>query len=284
VSDEVLVYATLPRADTVRRVLGAACAATGVAARLELYGSGSLFQRLGPRHAPPLPDLTIWTGPFAAHAAARASLLQPYQPARTADSAAHDAEWRWMTLDYFVFGVDGLPAVSTFDDLGGVASLGLADPERSETGTMLLLASLDRARQVQGDVEQGWAWWERRARAGIRLFEDEAGARAAVGGGPSHAIGTSDRAPGLLGLAPVPNALALASNARNVGAARRILDWLCGEDAAALVSLSPWQASANGLQNALQAAPALDVEWGTQQYSAARRRWADSGFGPTPTG
>ena len=45
--------------------------------------------------------------------------------------------------------------------------------------------------------------------------------------------------------------------------------------------LSPWQARANGLEAALGAAPPLDVDWGTQQYTAARRRWAASGFGPT---
>ena len=65
-------------------LLGAACRATGIGARLELYGSGSLYQRLGPRHAPPLPDLVLWFGPFAAQAAALDGLLQPYQPASVA--------------------------------------------------------------------------------------------------------------------------------------------------------------------------------------------------------
>ncbi|MBV9168765.1 MAG: hypothetical protein JOZ81_01610 [Chloroflexi bacterium] len=283
-SDEILVYATLERADIVRRLLAAACGTTGVAARLELYGSGSLFQRLGPRHAPPLPDIVVWNGPFAAHSAAQAGLLQAYQPARAADQVARDSQWRWIALDYSVFAVTGLPPVSSIDDLASVPLLALADPERSEAGTMLLLATLDRARQVQGDVEQAWAWWRRRVQTGIRTFEDEASARAAVGGGggPSHAIGFGD-APGLIGLAPMPNAVGLASNARNLDAARRVLDWMSGEQAASLLSLSPWQTGtgSSALQTALRGPPTLDLDWTTQQYSQARRRWAQSGFGPT---
>jgi ABC-type Fe3+ transport system substrate-binding protein len=282
-SDEILVYATLPRADLARRLLGAACRATGVSARLELYGSGSLFQRLGPRHAPPLPDLTIWNGPFAAHAAASAGLLRPYQPARVADRAAHDGQWRWTTLDYSVFGVTGSPPVGAVDELGSLPVLALADPERSERGTTLLLASLDRARQMQGDVEQGWAWWQQHARTGIRLFEDEAGARAAVGAGASHALTLTDAAPGVIGLTPIPNVVGLATNARNADAARRMLDWMCSDQAADLLTLSPWQAAQSGLEGALTAAPTLDVAWATAQYSAARRRWAESAFGPTLT-
>jgi ABC-type Fe3+ transport system substrate-binding protein len=281
-TEEVLVYATLPRADVARRLLSAACEQTGVSVRLELYGSGSLFQRLGPRHAPPLPDVTIWHGAFAAHAAARAGLLQGYQPARVADGIAHDGQWRWTALDYSIFGVTGAPAVSAVDELGGAPLLGLADPERSENGTMLLLATLDRARQMQGDAEQAWAWWQQRAARGIRLFEDEAAARSAVGTGPTHAIGSVERGPGVLGLAPMPNAIGLASNARNPAAARRLLDWLAGEQAGVLLPLSHWQGAASGLHTALTAAPTLDVDWATQQYSAARQRWAQSGFGPTP--
>src|SRR5207248_8637497 len=49
---DILVYATESRADIARALLGAACQATGSSARLELYGSGSLYQRLGPRHGP----------------------------------------------------------------------------------------------------------------------------------------------------------------------------------------------------------------------------------------
>jgi len=45
--------------------------------------------------------------------------------------------------------------------------------------------------------------------------------------------------------------------------------------------MSPWHASSNGLASLLQAAPALDVEWARQQYTAIRRRWAQSGFGPS---
>lgn len=279
-SDEVLVYATLARAAEARKILGAACAATSISARLELYGSGSLFQRLGPRHAPPLPDLVLWNGPFAAHAAALAGLLQGYRPARVADAAVHDAQWRWTTLALSSFSVDGSPAVGSFAELGSVPRLALADPERSEAGLMLLLASLDSARQREGDAERGWAWWQQRAQIGMRLFEDEASARAALGpgGGPSHTIGLSDSGPSLPGLAAMPNAVGLAANARNVEAARALLDWLCGPAAAAFVAVSPWNAAPSAA-----GAPALDVDWATGQYNAARRRWSQSGFGPTLT-
>src|SRR4030088_3569113 len=104
---EVLVYATASRAQTARTVLGAACQASGISVRLELYGSGSLYQRLGPRHAAPLPDVVIWCGPFAAQAAAADGFLQPYQPPRVAAGSAHDPNWRWSTLDYTSIGVVG---------------------------------------------------------------------------------------------------------------------------------------------------------------------------------
>jgi hypothetical protein len=50
------------------------------------------------------------------------------------------------------------------------------------------------------------------------------------------------------------------------------------------LKLSPWQAASNGLQGLLSAAPAFDVDWARQQYSAARNRWAQSGFGPVVKG
>ena len=282
-TDEVLVYGTFVQADFLRAFLASACAATGVGARLELYGSGSLFERLGPRHAQPLPDAVFWYGPLAAHAAAQAGLLQPYQPPHVADGAVHEAQWRWTSLEFMTFAADGTPPVAGFADLAAVPRLALADPERSEAGMLLLLATLDRARQVEGDTERGWRWWQQRAQTGLALFEDEASARDALGpgGGPSHAVGLATSAPGLVGLAPVPNVISLAANARNVDAARRLLDWATGQQAAPSLRLSPWQASANGLQSAASGAPPLDVDWAMQQYNAARRRWAQSGFGPT---
>jgi len=98
-SDPVLVYATFAQATLIRALLGAAARATGLSVRLELYGSGSLFQRLGPRHAPPLPDVVLWNGPLAAQAAAQAGLLQPYQPPKVPDGAPHHPAWLWTTLD-----------------------------------------------------------------------------------------------------------------------------------------------------------------------------------------
>ncbi len=280
---DVLVYAVAARESTARKLLGAACQTNGIGARLELYGSsGSLYQRLGPRRAQPFPDIVLWFGPFAAQAAALDGFLQPYQPAAVADGVAHNPEWRWTTLDYSSVGVVGPPGVASLQDLAAVNGLALVDPERSESGMASLLATLDRARQTEADVERGWAWWQQRMRGGVQLSEDDAGAVASVGEGDiSHALTLAEAGAPIVGLAPLPHALGLATGSRNVDAARRLLDWLTGPDAAALLRLSPWQSASNGaLQRLLAAAPPLDVEWGRQQYTAARKRWAQSGFGP----
>jgi ABC-type Fe3+ transport system substrate-binding protein len=278
---DVLVYATEARAQTARTVLAAACRATGVSARLELYGTGSLYQRLGPRRAQPLPDVVMWFGPFAARAAAVDGLLQPYRPAQVADGAAHDPSWAWTTLDYSAVGVVGAPGLTGFQDIAAVPRLAVADPERSEVGMSLLLAVLDRARQSEGDAERGWGWWQRRARTGLALAEDDPGAVGMIGGGGvSHALSLVETAEPLPGLAPLPHAIGLAADSRNVDGGRAVLDWMTGQAAASVLRLSPWQAASNGLQALLSAAPPLDVEWARQQYTAARRRWAESGFGP----
>ena len=88
----------------------------------------------------------------------------------------------------------------------------------------------------------------------------------------------------LAGLAPLPHTIGLAANSRNVDDARRLLDWIVSDAAGAMLRMTPWQADANGLQALLAAAPVLDVEWARQQYTAARRRWAQSGFGPLVEG
>jgi ABC-type Fe3+ transport system substrate-binding protein len=280
---DVLVYAVAAREATARRLLGAACQASGIGARLELYGSsGSLYQRLGPRRAPPFPDVVMWFGPFAARAAALDGLLQPYQPTTVLDGLVRDPDWHWTTLDYSSIGVVGPPGIATLQDLAAVSGLALADPERSESGMATLLATLDRARQAESDVERGWAWWQQRMRGGVQLTEDDPGAVTAVGeGGVSHAVTLAEAGSPIVGLAPLPHAIGLAAASRNADAARSLLDWLTGADAGALVRLSPWQTASNGqLPTLLAAAPALDVEWGRQQYTAARNRWAQSGFGP----
>ncbi len=270
---EVLVYTTQSRRDTARTLLGAACAATGISTRLELFGSGSLYQRLGPRHSPPPPDLVMWWGPFAARAAALDGLLQTYQPARMADGAPHDPDWKWTTLDYSPIGIVGSPAITRWDDVAGVQQLAMVDPERSELGMAMLLASLDRERQAGGDVERGWEWWRARAAAGLRLAEDDASTAGLIANGSaSHALTISDTAAPLAGIALVPHAVGLAASSRSVDVARHLLDWLVSEPAAAVVSHSPWGTSAPGQ---------LDVAWAQQQYNAVRRRWAASGFGPT---
>jgi ABC-type Fe3+ transport system substrate-binding protein len=281
---DVLVYAVAARETTARRLLGAACQASGVGARLELHGSsGSLYQRLGPRRAVPLPDLVMWFGPFAASAAAVDGLLQPYQPARVADMAVHDPEWRWTTLDYSPVAVAGPPGIASLQDIATVAGLALADPERSEIGLSILLATLDRARQIDSDVERGWTWWQQRMRGGVQLAEDDAAAVALVGAsGVSHALTMAEASAPIVGLAPLPHAVGLAAGSRNADAARRLLDWLTGEEAGAMLPLSPWQAAGSGgpLPGLVSAAPALDIDWARQQYTAVRSRWAQSGFGP----
>ena len=68
---DVLVFAPQARADAARNLLGRACKATGQNVQLEVFGSsGSLFQRLRARRAPPPPDLVLWFGPYAAHSSA----------------------------------------------------------------------------------------------------------------------------------------------------------------------------------------------------------------------
>src|SRR5216683_5241233 len=240
---DVLVYAVAVREKTARKLLGAACQASGIGARLELYGSsGSLYQRLGPRRAAPLPDLVMWSGPFAARAAALDGLIQPYQPAAAADGVVHDPEWRWTTLDYSSIGVVGPPGTASLQDLAAVNGLALTDPERSESGMATLLATLDRARQAESDVERGWAWWQQRMRSGVQLSEDDAGAVASVGeNGISHALTLAEAGSPIVGLAPLPHAIGLAAASRNADAARTLLNWLTGAEAGALLRLSPWQ-------------------------------------------
>ncbi|MBV9325355.1 MAG: extracellular solute-binding protein [Chloroflexi bacterium] len=279
---DVLLYVSDGRADSARSALANACAATGATVHLEVYGTGSLYQRLGTRRAPPTPDIVWWFGPFAAQAAAIDGLLQAHQPSNVADGAVHAPDWKWTSVDYSAIGTIGASPVASWQDLARVPRLAIADPERSEVGLSVLLASLDRARQTEGDAELGWAWWRTRAAVGLVLAEDDAGALALVqDGSASHALTLSPNATPLSGLAPIPHALGLAASARAVEAARGVLDWLSSEAAAGSLALSAWRAGANGLASLLQAAPPLDVEWGRQQYAAARERWAASGFGPT---
>lgn len=271
---DVLVYATESRADIVRSTLGQACAATGLSAQLELYGSGSLYQRLGHGHTPPPPDLVLWFGAFAARAAAIDGLLQAYKPTTVADGVVHDPDWKWTALDYSPVGVVGASALSGWQDLASVPKLAMADPERSEVGLAIVLASLDAARLQSGDAETAWAWWQTRARSGLALAEDDAGALALVQtGAATHALTLSDTGVALPDLAPIAHAVGLTANARNLDAARRLVDWLTSESASSALPGSPWRLASNAM--------VLDVDWARQQYASARRRWAQSGFGPT---
>jgi ABC-type Fe3+ transport system substrate-binding protein len=277
---EIVVYAVDRRAAFVRSLLASGCQSLGIQARLELFSSGSVFQRLRARRRPPPPDLVVWWGPFAAHAAALTDLLQPHQPAALPQRAVHDGNWRWVAVDFQWFSVVGSPAVSTLQDLQAAARVSMADPERSEIGMAALLAVLDQARQAQNDVEQGWSWWQRRVLAGATLTEDDATALDAQRQTRvSHALTLGQGGAPLKGLAPLPHAIGLASGSRNVDDARRLLDWLVGPQASA--PLSAWQADSNGVAAALDAAPPLDVDWATRQYASVRARWAKAGFGPS---
>jgi ABC-type Fe3+ transport system substrate-binding protein len=279
---DLLVYASDARADVARNVLGQACRATATTARLEVYGTGSLYQRLGPRRAQSAPDITWWFGAFAARAAGLDGFLQAYQPRHVADGAHHDPDWKWTAIEYSAIGTVGNSPVAQWQDLASVPRLAMADPERSEVGLSLLLASLDRARQADGGPETAWAWWQARARTGLVLAEDDAGALALVqSGNASHALTLAPAATPLSGLAPIPHAVGIAASSRNTDAARAVLDWVTSDAAARLLSLSPWTASSNGLAALSQAAPPLDVDWCRQQYTAARERWARSGFAPS---
>src|SRR5205814_1848974 len=111
--------------------------------------------------------------------------------------------------------------------------------------------------------------------------DDEAAAALVQVGSASHALTLSAVAPPLGGLAPIPHAIGLATSSRNIDPARRLLDWMLSEAAAASLSLSPWQAATNSLGGLLLASPPLDVDWARQQYSATRGRWAQSGFAPS---
>jgi hypothetical protein len=213
----------------------------------------------------------VWFGPYAAHAAALEGLLQPYQPPNLPDQAMHDPGWRWVAVDHQPFTVTSRIQLSAFDDLAQVPRISMPDPERSEVGMQCALAVLDRFRQMTGDVEQGWTWWQRRVQAGVLVTEDDAGALAALERQQvSHALTLQPVGTPLAGLPPVPHAISVSASARDADAARLVVNWLVG---AAPVASS-------GLRALLNAAPSLDVDWATRQYVAVRQRWARSGFGP----
>lgn len=278
---DLLVYTTFARAAMARGLLASACSAIGATIRLEQYGTGSLYERLGSRHGPPpAPDLVIWSGPFGAAAAAADGLLQAYQPRNMAPRAPHDANWFWTALDLAFVCTTGTPALASFDDLTSAPRIALADPERSETGLSVVLATLDRARQVDGDVEHAWQWWADRARRGLVLAGDDDGAARETGQrGVSHALLVSETANPLAGLAPIPHAVSITASTRNLDGARALMDWLLGESAAALVRVSPWTLGGGALAALVNTAPILDVEWARQNYSATRARWTQSGLG-----
>jgi hypothetical protein len=279
---ELVVYTTLAQASWVRTALSVACRTTGIPARLEPFGgNGSLYQRLRARRAQPYADIVVWFGPYAAHNAALNGLLQPHQSPALPDHALHHPEWLWMATEFEPFRVSGEPPLADITELASAPRLAVADPERSELGMLLLLAMLDRARQVDNDVERAWAWWSQRVARGADLVEEDESALGVLRSGrATHAVTLGERGTPLMGLAPVPHAIALAANAPNREAARRVLDSLMSQTPPS-GRLSGWAAESNGLAQLRASAPTLDVDWCTQQYVAARQRWAQSGFGPS---
>ena len=281
---DVLVFAPQARAEAARGLLGRACQATGQTVQLEVFGSsGSLFQRLRARRAPPPPDLVVWFGPYAAHSAALGGLLQSFQPAGLPPAAAHDPNWGWVAVEYQPFVVRGEPAIGRFEDIASARLLAVADPERSEVGMMALLAVLERARKDSGDAESGWQWWTERVRSGADLVGDDATAVGLLTQSrtpPTHVLTLQDGGAALVGLAPMPHAISLPTGGRNPDGARALVNWLVSEPAVRPGGLSAWQASSNGLETLLGAAPPLDVDWGTRQYAATRARWAQNAFAP----
>jgi ABC-type Fe3+ transport system substrate-binding protein len=267
---DVLVGATLSHAVRVRGMLATACRATGMSIAVDVFSSGSLYQRLRARRASPMLDLLLWSNPYAAHAAAQAGLLRAHQPAALSERAQRHPEWYWPAAESQSFRVIGQPPTDTFQELASVPRLAVADPERSEVGTMLLLASLDRARQIDGDAELAWTWWARRVQSGIRLADDDPTAFDTVRRGrATHAAGLAEQGSTLGGLAPVPLAVSLSAGAPNIDAARRLFDWLVSQDTTGSVAAAM-----------LDVAPPLDIDWGTQQYNTVRTRWAQSGYSP----
>jgi hypothetical protein len=297
----VLVYGTSNRGYFHRAVLSAACRATRIEARLELWSPGSLFRLLHGQRDHPKADLAMSLGPYLAEASAREGLLAPHRPnqwpadaLRDQGGAMHENEWRWVALDFVPFGLIGAPPVESVEELGGsdVPRLAMPDPLRHEAGLMAVLVTLDRFRHEHlTDVghESAWDWWLQRARFGLEVTDDAAGAVAAVRGGlATHALvlgapddGTSQGVP-VRGLAPVPNTVGLVKGAPHADLARTLLDWLVGPDGAAVVrdlgSLSPWHADANGLRRLAQAAPPLDVGWTLQRARATRSAWGSRVF------
>ncbi len=280
---ELTVYAIAQEATNVRALLGAACRAVSVDVRLELFGSGALFQRLRTRRTPPPPDLILWLGPYAAQAAALEELLQPYQPSSLPGAAAHAADWRWTAVDFLPFRVTGATAVASLDDLATVPRLAIADPDISELGMMSAIAVLDHTRQRARNLEEGWQWWQRRIAAGLEVAGDDNHALELVRQGrASHALTLRGSGAAFTGLAPVPQAIALAAGTQNLAAARVVFDWLASPEASSGDALSAWQAQANGLQALFDAAAPLDVDWATSQYTSIRRHWAAIFGGSAP--
>ena len=291
-SDAVVVYAAPSRAALLRSLLPAACSVVGASASLEVLSPGSLVRRLGAERDRPRADLVVGRGPFLVEACRRFGFLVSHEPARPPgsdlgdrDSAAHAPGWEWLAFDFAAFVAIGTPPVDAFDRLAdpSVARLAMPDPRRSEVGTMALLATLDRARQVGGGPDAAWAWWQKRATAGLVATEDEDAALAAQQGGQAtHALvltepGRPVSAPPLQGIAPLPNGVGLVDRAPHSSAAGALLDWLAGPDAASTVAaqgaLSAWGQSARSMRTLLESAPPLDVMWTFEQYRAARMDW-----------
>jgi ABC-type Fe3+ transport system substrate-binding protein len=255
-----------------------------------------MFRRLFVESGSRTADVLLTLGPYHLQAGSGDDTFLSYQPkAWPAEAdrvlAAHAPNWRWSSIGYLPFRVDGAPPITSFDALTPTAAprLAILDPARSELGVLALLASLDRARQWDGDPERGWTWWVQRSAAGVVLTDDSESARATLASGrATHAL-TLGFAPAsvsasaaMSGLAPMPITVAVLGRAVSQPAAQQLVDWLTSQPGAASVdaagALSAWRAQQNGLAALAQSAPPLDVAWTLSQYRPARQRWMTLGI------
>ena len=293
----VIVYATRSRGSVARSLLAAASQATGVPVSLEVQGTGGLFRRLREEAPQPQADLVLALGPYLAQSAVANSLLASYQPRAwgsgpqlPANLPLHHQDWRWVATDLTAFVAYGASATSSFAAiLGSTEKIALPDPLRSEIGLFLGLATLDQDRRARGDPSPAWDGWQRIVPR-LTLTDDVPNALAALGSGQAGtAIGlgeTGSTQPGtaLTDLPLIPNTASLVAGAPHAVQAIQLLDWLSSPDARAAGEagggLSPWAASANGLDALAASGGALDVEWTLAQYGATRRQWESRGFSP----
>lgn len=289
-AEPLRAYAPLARAAFLRAVLAAACRATGHTVQIEFANSGPLYRRI--RDEPALADLAFGFGPYVLELCAREDLLEVHEPRISAFQDGRSRlgvvqpEQLWHILDFALATAHGEPPAASLEGLlaAEVAHLAVPNPLRSETGMLLLLATMDQEPRPAEVGARGWDWWELRSQRGITLANspDEALALASAGSA-SHALVLSSvpSRPGatpVTGLPAIPHTMAILTRAPHLKAARELVDWLSGPEGGAAVQanggLSAWHAPTNGLDSYSATVPALDVAWAFGQYRRSRTEWA----------